>query len=101
MKKVTSLMIAFVMFCISDYITGQPPAGPMVRSPQVNSDKTVTFRYNAPSAREVRLSSQTEKAAVPMQKDAKGIWSVTVGPVKPDVYPYSFIVDGIQVMDPG
>ena len=36
-----------------------------------------------------------------MTKDASGIWSVTVGPVKPDIYPYSFIVDGVPVMDPG
>lgn len=35
-----------------------------------------------------------------MTKDASGIWSITVGPVKPDIYPYSFLVDGIQVMDP-
>jgi enterochelin esterase-like enzyme len=25
---------------------------------------------------------------------------VTVGPVRPDIYPYSFIVDGVTVMDP-
>ena len=28
------------------------------------------------------------------------MWSVTLGPVKPDIYPYNFIVDGISVMDP-
>jgi enterochelin esterase-like enzyme len=35
-----------------------------------------------------------------MTKDSIGIWSVTVGPVRPDIYPYSFIVDGVTVMDP-
>ena len=35
-----------------------------------------------------------------MTKDTSGIWSVTVGPVKPDIYPYSFKVDDITVMDP-
>ena len=35
-----------------------------------------------------------------MTKDAQGIWSVTVGPVNPDIYPYSFQVDGVTVMDP-
>jgi len=29
-----------------------------------------------------------------------GIWSVTVGPLIPDIYPYSFNVDGVTVMDP-
>ena len=35
-----------------------------------------------------------------MTKDSVGIWSVTVGPVQPDIYPYSFVVDGVTVMDP-
>jgi enterochelin esterase family protein len=35
-----------------------------------------------------------------MTKDSIGIWSVTIGPVKPDIYPYSFNVDGVTVMDP-
>ena len=77
----------------------QPPRA-LVVSPQVNADKTVTFRYLAPLANEVKLSAQFEKAPVPMTKDAQGIWSVTVGPVKPDIYPYSFQVDGVTVMDP-
>ena len=35
-----------------------------------------------------------------MTKDTVGIWSITVGPIKPDIYPYSFQVDGVTVMDP-
>jgi enterochelin esterase family protein len=35
-----------------------------------------------------------------MTKDSIGIWSVTVGPITPDIYPYSFRVDGVTVMDP-
>jgi enterochelin esterase family protein len=35
-----------------------------------------------------------------MTKDANGIWTITLGPVEPEIYPYSFIVDGIQVADP-
>ena len=35
-----------------------------------------------------------------MTKDDRGIWSVTTAPVKPDIYPYSFRVDGVTVMDP-
>ncbi|GAB4022163.1 esterase family protein [Spirosoma koreense] len=69
-------------------------------SPQVNADKSVTFRYLAPQAKEVRLSAQFEKAPLPMTKDAQGIWSITTSPIKPDIYPYSFQVDGITVMDP-
>jgi enterochelin esterase-like enzyme len=78
----------------------QPPGGPAVVSPQVNTDNTVTFRLQAPAAKDVKLNAQFEKAPVAMAKDAQGVWSVTVGAVKPDMYPYSFVVDGISVADP-
>ena len=78
----------------------QPPRGPLVVSPQVHADKKVTFRYLAPSAKAVTLNAQFEKGPVAMSKDASGIWSATVGPVTPDIYPYSFNVDGVTVMDP-
>ena len=35
-----------------------------------------------------------------MTKDTLGIWSITTGPIQPDIYPYSFNVDGVTVMDP-
>jgi enterochelin esterase-like enzyme len=94
------LLAVWSILCLFGVATAQPPRGPLVVSPQVNADKTVTFRYLAPSAKEVKLSAQFEKAPVPMTKDGQGIWSVTVGPVKPDIYPYSFQVDGVTVMDP-
>jgi enterochelin esterase-like enzyme len=78
----------------------QPPRGPVVVSPQVNSDHTVVFRYLAPNSSDVKLSVQFEKSHIPMTKDSSGVWSVTVGPARPDIYPYHFIVDGISVADP-
>lgn len=97
-------IICLLAFCLllflGKYALAQPPRGPLVVSPQVNADKTVTFRYLAPLAQEVKLSTQFEKAPVTMTKDEQGIWHVTVGPVKPDIYPYSFQVDGVTVMDP-
>jgi enterochelin esterase-like enzyme len=79
---------------------GQPPRGPLVISPQVSKDKTVTFRYLAPTAKDVKISGQFLKQTQAMTKDAQGIWTATVGPVAPDIYPYSFVVDGVNVMDP-
>jgi enterochelin esterase-like enzyme len=79
----------------------QPPRGPLVISPQIQPDKKVTFRYLAPSAKEVRLAGgQFGANNVPMIKDGNGIWTITVGPVRPDIYPYNFSVDGVSVMDP-
>ncbi len=70
-------------------------------SPEVHPDKTVTFRFRAPDAKEVKISTQFEKEEKQLVKDENGLWSITLGPVKPDIYPYFFIVDGIQVADPG
>jgi enterochelin esterase-like enzyme len=88
------------LLCISIVTTAQPPRGPFIASPEIHKDKTVTFRYLAPQANIVRLSGQFQSAPVDMKKDSIGIWSVTIGPIKPDIYPYSFIVDGVNVMDP-
>jgi len=68
-------------------------------SPQVHSDSRVTFRLRAPNAKEVVLRCEGTKAG-PMQKGAGGMWSVTTEPMKPDIYAYSFSVDGLKVIDP-
>ena len=98
--KKSIFILILIVIVLPDTIHAQPPREPVVVSPQVNPDNTVIFRYLAPNAKEVKLSTQFEKAPVIMTKDTSGIWSVTVGPVKPDMYPYNFIVDGIRVADP-
>jgi enterochelin esterase-like enzyme len=99
-KKLARFCLFATTFLTGPRADSQPPRGPLVISPEVHNDNTVTFRYLAPSAKEVKLSAQFEKTLVAMNKDASGIWSVKLGPVKPDIYPYSFVVDGISVMDP-
>jgi enterochelin esterase-like enzyme len=95
------ILTVFLVFGLPRLAFSQPPRGPFVVSPQVLPDRKVTFRYLAPSAKEVKLGGgQFGANQVPMVKDSAGIWSVTVGPVKPDIYPYSFVVDGVTVMDP-
>ncbi len=82
-------------------VIAQSPRPPYVVSPKVNPDKTVTFSYLAPNATTVLLGGgQFGAVDVPMSKNAEGVWSVTVGPVKPDIYPYSFKVDGVTINDP-
>jgi enterochelin esterase-like enzyme len=73
---------------------------PVITSPEVRPDNTVVFRFYSPNAKEVKLSTQILKSPVEMEKDASGVWSVTVGPANPDIYPYNFIVDGTSVADP-
>ncbi len=100
-KLLLRLVLTLGIFVHSFTAISQLPRGPLVISPQVNADKKVTFRFLSRSAREVKLDGgQFGAAQVPMIKDTTGVWSVTVGPVKPDIYPYNFLVDGVPVADP-
>jgi enterochelin esterase-like enzyme len=99
-KKYISFILGIVLICFAITAKSQPPRGPLVVSPKVNPDKTVTFSYLAPNTKVVKLSGQFLKTPVDMTKDTAGIWSVTTEPIKPDIYPYSFNVDGVTVMDP-
>ncbi len=99
-KLINRMLSAWMALCLANPVLAQSPGGPVVVSPQVNADNTVTFRLLAPTAKEVKLTGQFEKAPLPMTKDTQGVWSVTTGPVKPDMYPYSFNVDGLSVADP-
>ena len=85
-----------------------------LKSPEINADKSVTFRFFAPKADSVLLTGDflpTEKQQsrfglidVPkpavMIKDDKGVWFYTTANLNPELYSYSFTVDGLRVTDP-
>lgn len=73
---------------------------PGVVSPQQNEDGSVTFRVLAPDAERVELECQMFGGVRLMEKGDRGVWSVTVKPDKPDIYPYAFIIDGTKIADP-
>ena len=68
-------------------------------SPQVHPDRRVTFRFRAPTAREVVLAREGAPREA-MQKDEQGVWSLTTPPLEPDLYGYSFVADGVGLIDP-
>ena len=74
--------------------------GPQIVSPEVRADRTITFRFTAPNAKEVVLVGELDGRTHPMTRDDRGVWTVTVGPWPPDVYNYQFRVDGVIAMDP-
>jgi len=76
--------------------------GPGIVSPEVLPDHRVTFRIQAPKASEVTLRGDWMEgiASEKLSKDDQGVWSVTVGPLMPDFYSYSFTVDGVKTLDP-
>ncbi|HWB87452.1 MAG TPA: alpha/beta hydrolase-fold protein [Bryobacteraceae bacterium] len=94
-----------LLVCLIPSVQAQRPAGARppatVRSPEVAPDRTVTFRLRAPAATEVTLTGEFMKGSKPLQKDADGVWSVTVGPLAPEIYNYNFTIDGVRSIDPG
>jgi enterochelin esterase-like enzyme len=75
------------------------PAGPKF-SPVVNADRTITFRIKAPDAKKVSLLfDEWDVVDRPMNKDTAGVWSITIGPVKPRLYQYTFLIDGVVMPD--
>ena len=92
--------------------------GASVESPVVNEDGTVTFRYQAPKAVKVTVSGDflpTRKMTVNMEGQERtfdvpgvaelkegqfGIWEYTTDfKVAPEMYTYTFNVDGNTVID--
>lgn len=81
------------------------PLSANVISPEVNNDHTVTFRLKAPQATDVRLTGNilgriTRERTLPFTKDTSGLWTLTVGPLEPNIYLYYFLVDGVNTTDP-
>jgi enterochelin esterase-like enzyme len=99
--------ILALMFLLSCYAIAQQtkPATPhpqrpeWLNTPEVHSDNTVTFRFLAPNAQEVKLEREGTDP-IEMQRDDKGVWTVTTAAIEPDYYGYSIIVDGIRMLDP-
>ena len=75
-------------------------------SPEVHPDRKVTFRLFAPKASEVVLMGspgilEVIKKPLPLEKDEKGVWSLTVGPLPAGFYTYGYAIDGgLRMPDP-
>ena len=105
----TQILIA-VIFCVLTSINSfaqQALRGAAVLvSPEVKEDHTVTFRFQAPDAKVVKISGDWMPAegwtpgSVAMTKDEKGLWSYTTAALPSDLYGYSFSVDGLKTTDP-
>lgn len=81
---------------------GGPPT-PTVVSPEVSADRRLTFRIYAPKAQAVRLNAgdiQGLGQATQLTSSDNGVWEITVGPVEPGAYRYTFNIDGVATVDP-
>ncbi len=98
MKRITILHVLLSVSLLA-CMAVRAQAQVRLTSPVVNPDNTVTFNFLAPEAENVRISAQFAPKT-DMVRNEDGVWSITLGPVRPDIYPYCFEVDGIAVMDP-
>jgi enterochelin esterase family protein len=73
-------------------------------SPEISTDNKVTFRLFAKDASKVTVSGEWQQGAganETLVKNDTGLFSITVGPLKPELYAYTFMVDGVRIPDPG
>ena len=101
MKNISQLLVLFLMLAQPFGLLGQFGQNP-IKSPEINPDNTVTFRIYAPKADTISLVGnwmpfmQSEA----MIKGDTGLWTITVGPLAPELYGYQFLVDGVPTLDP-
>ena len=102
MKKIFTLCAALSMLCSGLFAQQALSGGSELISPEILSDRTVTFRLKAPQAKEVKLSGDWMPAqgTAVMQKNDAGVWTFTSTPISSDLHSYSFLVDGLRTTDP-
>ena len=102
MKKTIVTFIALACGAAVQIFAQQAIWGvPSIISPEVSTDRTVTFRLNAPNAQKVMITGDFLKSGVvEMEKDTSGIWTFTSEAINPEMYRYNYIVDGLTIADP-
>src|SRR5205807_1604253 len=92
-RAVTQIVFRFALALAGATVpaAAQPPRQPnpanQVVSPEMHPDKKVTFRIYAPKSSEVTVRGDWMTGApAKLTKDDKGVWSATVGPLRPDYY---------------
>jgi enterochelin esterase-like enzyme len=98
------LLLAGTALACAQAPQGQSNPSNNLTSPEVLPDHRVVFRIYAPKASSVEVTgdyvTQGLAPAGKLTKDERGVWSITVGPLPPDLYTYVFNVDGVRTVDP-
>jgi enterochelin esterase family protein len=70
------------------------------QSAEVQPDGRITFRLRDPGAAKVEVGMTGIAGNLHMTKDSAGVWSATTPALAPEMYWYSFWVDGRAQLDP-
>jgi enterochelin esterase family protein len=103
-KRLTVKNILFLalLWIAASNLFGQAGRNSVV-SPEISGGNEVTFRLYAPEAEKVSMYGEWQTSYTDLTsliKNDTGLWSITIGPLDPEVYGYIFIVDGLTVLDP-
>lgn len=100
MVRKVYLILFLWLVCDATTLLAQQQPRPV--SPEVLGDRRVIFRLWAPQASDVQLSGDWMGREPPVKftKGDDGVWSVTIGPMAPNIYTYGFLVDGVRASDP-
>jgi enterochelin esterase-like enzyme len=118
MKRMFVIIVTFVAILLpSASVAGQQPTTPApapaarpqfrmpprIVSPEILPDNKVTFRVYAKEASKITVSGEWQagfNASEALVKGDTGMFTLTVGPLKPELYGYTFNVDGVTTIDP-
>lgn len=95
-----TLHLVALLLLLSTFVPVSAQFAQVAKSPVVLEDSRITFSIRTTEAKEVALAFGADMQRHLMQKNAEGVWSVTIGPVSPELYTYCFFVDGLKVLDP-
>jgi enterochelin esterase-like enzyme len=89
------ITLALAALIAKSPVAAQQPAAP-ASEVTLGADRVVTFQINAPGAKQVSalVDSMPPAAAKPLTRDDRGVWTGTLGPLAPDLYFASYVVDG-------
>ncbi len=100
--KNTLFCVAFMLFSFIAHAQQALWGTPALQSPEIHADNTVTFRYRAPKAVRVQLAGDfLPQGQLAELTEVDGVWQYTTPEaLQPELYSYSFIVDGVKTTDP-
>ena len=100
--QLTLLASLLTIAAIAQMPQRTPTPNDTLKSPKVMDDKRVMLQVYAPKANEVMVSGDfaSGNKSVALTKNDQGVWSTTIGPLRPDYYTYTLTVDGVRTMDP-
>lgn len=116
-SMISAIIAIIALMLINSNVGAQepsrPPAAPVTRpsfripvaikSAEILPDNKVIFRIFSKDASKVTVSGEWQQgfsASEALVRNDTGLFSLTIGPLKPELYGYTITVDGVSTIDP-